>query len=84
MQMWWLLKSPWADAQRFLTLGDPTGRGRQVGGSRNSVFCVAGRLEHPSAMSMEQQWRMQLCQADGAESHPSMKNRVLLRTPGHP
>lgn len=48
------------------------------------VFCGAGRLEHHSAMAMEQRWRMQLCQADGAGSHPSMKSGVLLRTPCRP
>lgn len=48
------------------------------------VFCMAGRLEHHSAMAMEQHWRMQLCQADSAGSHPPMKSGVLLRTPCHP
>lgn len=48
------------------------------------VFCMAGRLEHHSAMAMEQHWRMQLCQADSAGSHPPMKSGVLPRTPCHP
>lgn len=45
---------------------------------------MAGRLEDHSAMAMEQRQRMQLCQADGAGSHPFMKSGVLLRTPCHP
>lgn len=84
MQMWWLLKSPWADAQRFLTLGSNWEVKRGGGLKKFGVFCMAGRLEHHSAVATEQRQRMQLCQADGAESHPSMKRRVLLRTPCHP
>lgn len=57
---------------------------RGGGVKKFGVFCVAGRLEHHSAMAMEQCRRMQLCQADGAGPHPFMKRRVLLRTPCQP